>query len=87
MLNELGVPEDATDYEIRLSIDVVEVGRTSNRDVPVVDEIAIVENQHDDTAFVECVLPSRFLDREAELLGDAYDRTPTLRRWARCRRL
>jgi len=36
MLNELGVTEDAIGCEIRSSMDVVEVGRTPDRDVPVV---------------------------------------------------
>ncbi|WP_135822156.1 DUF362 domain-containing protein [Halostella litorea] len=153
MLNELGVTEDAIGCEIQSSMDVVEVGRTPDRDVPVVADanaaaadaivpinrvkphtdfdgavesglskmlvigmgkqrgakiahewavdwsfrrmipeitdqlldslpvvggVAIVEDQHDDTAVVEGVPPSGFLDREAELLEDAYDRMPTL---------
>ncbi|WP_154018969.1 DUF362 domain-containing protein [Halococcus agarilyticus] len=36
MLNELGVTESAVGCEIRSSMDVVEVGRTPDRDVPVV---------------------------------------------------
>ena len=36
MLAELGVTEDAIGCEIRSSMDVVEVGRTADRDVPVV---------------------------------------------------
>jgi len=36
MLNELGVTEDSIGCEIRSSMDVVEVGRTPDRDVPVV---------------------------------------------------
>ncbi|MBV0926015.1 DUF362 domain-containing protein [Halomicroarcula limicola] len=36
MLNELGVTESAIGCEIRSSMDVVEVGRTPDRDVPVV---------------------------------------------------
>ncbi len=36
MLNELGVTEESIGCEIRSSMDVVEVGRTPDRDVPVV---------------------------------------------------
>lgn len=36
MLNELGVTEEIIGCEIRSSMDVIEVGRTPNRDVPVV---------------------------------------------------
>jgi len=36
MLNELGVTQDTVGCEIRSSMDVVEVGRTPERDVPVV---------------------------------------------------
>ncbi|WP_248517950.1 DUF362 domain-containing protein [Salinarchaeum laminariae] len=153
MLNELGVTEDAIGCEIRSSMDVVEVGRTPDKDVPVVADanavgadaivpinrvkphtdfggtvesglskmlvigmgkqrgakiahkwavdwsfrrmipeitdqllealpivggVAIVEDQYDDTALVEGVPPSGFLDREAELLETAYDIMPTL---------
>ncbi|MCU4925480.1 DUF362 domain-containing protein [Halobacteria archaeon AArc-dxtr1] len=153
MLAELGVTESAIGCEIRSSMDVVEVGRTPDRDVPVVTDanaaeadailpinrvkphtdfdgtvesglskmlvigmgkqrgaqiahrwavdwsfrrmipeitdqllealpivggVAIVEDQRDDTALIEGVAPSGFLDREAELLERAYDLMPTL---------
>ncbi|WP_144906393.1 DUF362 domain-containing protein [Halobellus captivus] len=153
MLNELGVTEDAIGCEIRSSMEVVEVGRTPERDVPVVADanaaaadgiipinrikphtdfdgvvesglskmlvigmgkqrgakiahdwavdwslremipeiterllselpvvggVAIVEDQHDDTALLEGVLPSGFLDREAELLETAYEIMPKI---------
>jgi hypothetical protein len=153
MLASLGVTEAAIGCEIRSSMDVVEVGRTPERDVPVVadanavgadailpvnrvkphtdydgpvesglskmlvigmgkqrgakiahewavdwslsrmipeitdrllDElpvvggVAVVEDQHDDTAIVEAIPPAGFLDREAELLETAYEIMPTL---------
>ncbi|AKU09843.1 lactate racemase domain-containing protein [Haloferax gibbonsii] len=153
MLSELGVNEQVIGCEIRSSMDVVEVGRTPDRDVPVVADsnavaadaiipinrvkphtdfdgtvesglskmlvigmgkqrgaqiahkwavdwsfrnmipeitnqlieslpivggIAIVEDQHDETALIEGVPPSGFLDREKELLEQAYDIMPKL---------
>ncbi|MFC7019096.1 MULTISPECIES: DUF362 domain-containing protein [Haloarcula] len=152
-LEALGVTESSVGCEIRSSMDVVEVGRTAERDVPVVADatavaadailpvnrvkphtdfdgavesglskmlvigmgkqrgakiahewavdwsfrnmipeiteqllealpvvggVAVVEDQHDDTAIVEGVRPSGFLDREAELLETAYDIMPTI---------
>jgi hypothetical protein len=153
MLAELGVTESSVGCEIRSAMSVVEVGRTADRDVPVVADanaaaadaivpinrikphtdfdgpvesglskmlvigmgkqrgakiahewavdwslremlpeiaaqlltqlpvvggVAIVEDEHDDTAIVEGIPPGGFLDREAELLEVAYDRMPTL---------
>ncbi|WP_049986329.1 hypothetical protein [Halobellus rufus] len=153
MLNELGVTEEAIGCEIRSSMDVVEVGRTPDRDVPVVADanaaaadgiipinrvkphtdfdgvvesglskmlvigmgkqrgakiahdwavdwslremipeiterllaelpvvggVAIVEDQHDDTAILEGVPPGGFLDRETELLETAYEIMPKI---------
>jgi hypothetical protein len=46
--------------------------------LPVVGGVAIVEDEHDDTATIEGVPPEGFLDREAELLDEAYDRLPTI---------
>jgi hypothetical protein len=46
--------------------------------LPIVGGVAIVEDQHDDTAILEGVPPSGFLEREAELLEVAYDIMPTL---------
>lgn len=46
--------------------------------LPVAGGVAVVEDQHHDTAIVEGVPPERFLDREAALLATAYDRLPTL---------
>ena len=46
--------------------------------LPVVGGVAIVEDQHDDTAIVEGVRPEGFLDRERELLELAYDTMPTI---------
>ncbi|GAA0239438.1 DUF362 domain-containing protein [Haladaptatus pallidirubidus] len=153
MLAELGVTEDEVGCEIRSSMNVVEVGRTADRDVPVVADanavaadaivpinrikphtdfdgtvesglskmlvigmgkqrgakiahdwavdwslrnmipeitdqlldalpvvggVAILEDQRDETALLEGVPPEGFLDREAELLEQAYDVMPTL---------
>jgi len=153
MLAELGVTEDSVECEIRSSMTVVEIGRTPERDVPVVvDEhaaaadavvpinrvkphtdfdgtvesglskmlvigmgkqrgakiahdwavdwslremipeitgqlldglpvvggVAILEDQRDDTTHIEGIPPSGFLDREAELLGTAYEIMPTI---------
>jgi hypothetical protein len=153
MLNELGISESAIGCEIRSSMNVIEVGRTPNRDVPVVTDanaaaadaiipinrikphtdfdgsvesglskmlvigmgkqrgaqiahkwavdwsfrkmipeitdqlldslpivggIAIIEDQHDETTLIEGVPPSGFLDREIELLEQAYDLMPKL---------
>jgi hypothetical protein len=46
--------------------------------LPVVGGVAVVEDQHDDTAVVEGVPADAFLDREAELLERAHDLMPTL---------
>ncbi|MGM0606239.1 MAG: DUF362 domain-containing protein [Halobacteriota archaeon] len=46
--------------------------------LPVVGGVAIVEDQLDDTAIVEGVPTSGFLDREAELLETAYELMPQL---------
>ncbi|MFB6106898.1 MAG: DUF362 domain-containing protein [Halobacteriaceae archaeon] len=46
--------------------------------LPVVGGVAVVEDQHDDTATVEGVPPSGFLDRERELLETAYESMPKL---------
>ena len=153
MLDELGVSESMIGCEIRSSMDVVEIGRTPDRDVPVftdanaaradaivpinrvkahtdfdgpvesglskmlvigmgkqrgakvahewavdwslrnmipditerileslpvVGGVAVVEDQHDDTALIEGVPPSGFLDRERELLETAYELMPKI---------
>jgi hypothetical protein len=153
MLAELGVNEAAVGCEIRSSMDIVEVGRTAERDVPVVTDahaaaadaivpinrikphtdfdgtvesglskmlvigagkqrgakiahdwavdwslrdmlpeitarllaelpvvggVAVLEDQHDDTAHVEGIPSEGFLDRERELLKRAYEIMPTL---------
>ena len=152
-LEALGVTESAVGCEIRATMDVVEVGRTPDRDIPVVADahaadadaivpinrvkahtdfqgdiesglskmlvigmgkqrgakiahewsvdwslgemipemsallraelpvaggVAVVEDQHDDTAVIEGVPPAEFLDREAELLRRSYELMPTL---------
>lgn len=57
---------------------IPEIANLLLESLPVVGGVAIVENQHDDTAIVEGVPPSGFLGREAELLETAYDIMPTL---------
>ncbi|WP_231187702.1 DUF362 domain-containing protein [Haladaptatus sp. DYF46] len=153
MLNDLGVSEQSVGCEIRSQMDVVEVGRTPGRNVPVVADanavgadaiipinrikphtdfdgsvesglskmlvigmgkqrgakiahewavdwsfrrmipeiteqllealpvvggVAIVEDQHDDTAHIEGIPSSGFLNRERELLERAYEWMPKL---------
>lgn len=153
MLAELGVTESAIGCEIRATMDVVKIGRTPERDVPVVTDaeaaaadailpinrikphtdfdgavesglskmlvigfgkqrgakivhdwavdwsfremipsitkqlldalpvvggIAVLEDQHDDTARIEGIPPTGFLDREAELLQVASEQMPTI---------
>ncbi|MEF8906003.1 MAG: DUF362 domain-containing protein [Haloarculaceae archaeon] len=153
MLAELGVTDSTIGCEIRSSMEVVEVGRTPERDVPVFTDahaaaadaivpinrvkphtdfdgdvesglskmlvigmgkqrgakvahewavdwsfrrmipelteqlldslpvaggVAIVEDQHDDTALVEGIPPSGFLERERDLLETAHDLMPKL---------
>ncbi|WP_254274652.1 DUF362 domain-containing protein [Haloarcula marina] len=153
MLNELGITEATIGCEIRSSMDVVEVSRTTDRNVPVVADrnavnadaivpinrikphtdfdgsvesglskmlvigmgkqrgakiahdwavdwslrdmipaiteqlienlpilggVAILEDQHDETASIEGITPSNFLERERELLKTSYDIMPKL---------
>jgi len=46
--------------------------------LPIAGGIALVEDQHDETAIIEGVRPEGFLDRERELLETAYEIMPTL---------
>ncbi|WP_227357171.1 DUF362 domain-containing protein [Haladaptatus salinisoli] len=46
--------------------------------LPIVGGVAIVEDQHDDTAHIEGIQPEGFLDREAELLETAYEIMPKI---------
>lgn len=48
------------------------------KELPIVGGVAILEDEHDSTTLIEGVPPSGFLDREAELLEEAYRRLPTL---------
>ena len=57
---------------------IPEVASVHLAQLPVVGGVALVEDQRDDTAVVEGVPPSGFLDREAELLETAYALLPTL---------
>jgi len=55
-----------------------EISTLLRKELPVVGGIGIVEDQHDDTAIIEGIPPSGFLDREAELLEKSYDIMPTI---------
>jgi hypothetical protein len=68
--------EHAVDWSFRRMIPEI-AGLIVDR-LPVVGGVAVVEDQHDDTALVEGVPPADFLDREVELLETAYDLLPTL---------
>ncbi|MFB6106111.1 MAG: DUF362 domain-containing protein [Halobacteriaceae archaeon] len=46
--------------------------------LPVVGGVAVVEDQHDDTAIIEGIPPAGFLGREAELLEESYEMLPTI---------
>ncbi|OYR49272.1 DUF362 domain-containing protein [Halorubrum sp. Eb13] len=68
--------EWAIDWSFRNMIP--EIAEKLLAELPVAGGVAIVEDQFDDTAVIEGVPPSGFLDREAELLELAYDRLPTI---------
>jgi len=68
--------EWAVDWSLRNMIP--EITSQLLESLPIIGGIAIVEDQHDDTAIIEGVPPAGFLDREAELLETAYDIMPTL---------
>ena len=68
--------EWAVDWSFRNMIP--EIAEKLLVELPVAGGVAIVEDQFDDTAVIEGVPPSGFLDREAELLELAYDRLPTI---------
>ena len=61
-----------------LSEMVPEIASTLLEALPIAGGIAIVEDQHHETAIVEGVPPSGFLDREAALLDRAYELMPSL---------
>ncbi|MFC4360352.1 DUF362 domain-containing protein [Halobium salinum] len=68
--------EWAIDWSFRRMIP--EIASLIVEEAPVVGGVALVEDQRDDTAVVEGVPPSGFLDREAELLETARELLPTL---------
>jgi hypothetical protein len=68
--------EWAVDWSLRNMIP--EITERILESLPVVGGVAVVEDQHDDTALVEGVPPSGFLDRERELLETAYELMPKL---------
>jgi len=47
-------------------------------ELPVVGGVAIVEDQHAETARIEGIRPDGFFEREAQLLETAYDSMPTI---------
>ena len=68
--------EGAVNWSFREMIPLI-TGRLLE-ELPVVGGVAVVEDQHDDTAVVEGIPPAGFLEREAALLERAYDSMPTL---------
>lgn len=68
--------EWALDWSFRNMIP--EITEVLIEELPVVGGVAIVEDQRDDTAVIEGVPASGFLEREAELLETAYDLLPQL---------
>lgn len=66
----------AVDWSLRRMIP--EITEQLLDSLPVVVGIAIVEDQYDNTALIEGIPPSGFLDRERELLETAYDFMPKL---------
>lgn len=68
--------EWAADWSFRNMLP--EIARLHIDKLPIAGGIAIVEDEHDDTALIEGVPPSGFLNREAELLELAYERLPTI---------
>ena len=68
--------EWAVDWSLRNMIP--EITDQLLESLPIVGGVAIVEDQHDDTAIIEGVPPAGFLHRETELLETAYDSMPTL---------
>lgn len=66
----------AVDWSLRNMIP--EIATQLLESLPVVGGIAVVEDEHDDTTHIEGVLPSDFLQREAELLEMAWERMPKL---------
>jgi len=65
----------AVDWSLRNMIP--EISTLLREELPVVGGVAVVEDQHDDTAIIEGIPPEGFLDREAELLRTAYNLMPT----------
>ncbi|WP_101296824.1 DUF362 domain-containing protein [Halegenticoccus soli] len=66
----------AIDWSFRRMIP--EIAEQLLESLPIVGGVAIVEDQQDETAHVEGVPPSGFLDREEELLELAHETMPTL---------
>lgn len=55
-----------------------EISTQLRKELPVIGGVAILEDQHDDTAIIEGISPENFLKREAELLEMSYEIMPTL---------
>jgi hypothetical protein len=68
--------EGAVNWSFREMIP--QITRVHLDNLPIVGGVAIVEDLYDDTAILEGIPPTDFLDREAELLETAYETLPTL---------
>ncbi len=68
--------EWATDWSFRRMIP--EITEQLLEALPVLGGVAVLEDQHHDTALLEGVPPSGFLDRERELLERAHELLPKL---------
>jgi hypothetical protein len=66
----------AVDWSLRNMIPEIAEGLLET--LPIVGGVAIVEDQRDETALIEAIPPSGFLDRERELLERAYEIMPTI---------
>ncbi|WP_336345044.1 nickel pincer cofactor-dependent isomerase, group 22 [Halalkalicoccus ordinarius] len=66
----------AVDWSLRNMLP--EITERLLEELPVAGGVAVVEDQHDDTALIEGIPPSGFLRREAELLETAQELMPTL---------
>jgi hypothetical protein len=66
----------AVDWSLRNMLP--EIAAQLLEELPVAGGVAILEDQHDDTARIEGIPPAGFLDREKELLETAYGIMPKI---------
>ena len=66
----------AVDWSLRDMLP--EIAAQLLEELPVAGGVAILEDQHDDTARLEGIRPEGFLDRERELLETAYEIMPKI---------